>query len=216
MKIKIFLAALIFLALLSGATKVNVSLEKENVMADEKVWIGVVIEPSEPVGGRIVVYKIDGLKYSMARALYDKPSPEQCLSCARDTPLSELLNRTFIFTPTSEGYYMVEANFGGVQDSVNFTVGSTSTSSTTVTQTTSFASSTTSTSSSTSSSTISSTTSSSIPKPVQATTSVLPERSSPANGDSHGLFYVLVVAALVVLIAITSVTVFLIWRSKEG
>jgi energy-coupling factor transporter transmembrane protein EcfT len=129
MKNKALLIPLLFLFSVSTqATTVGVFLEKENFPISETVKITLVVDPYKPVGGQLVVYrKAEYKNYSMARILYTKPSPEQCLSCARDYPLSEYLNRTFLFDPNGDGEYLVEANFGGFRDSKNFTVGSVST-----------------------------------------------------------------------------------------
>jgi hypothetical protein len=115
-----------------------------------------------------MVYQLSDGKYAIARLLYTKPTPEQCLTCRRDQPLSEYLNRTFFYQPDSEGDYVVEANFAGMRVYRNFTVGSTSTSTTTSLYTTTsvyYASSTLSppaTSSSTSSTTSPATSTSSL------------------------------------------------------
>jgi len=123
--------ALVFMVLaftvFSQATVVDVSLEKTQFTGDDPVRIWAYVNPSEPVGGQLIVYKIEGNKYTLARLLYSKPTPESCLTCSRDTPLSDILNRTFLFNPEGDGNYVVEATFAGIQKSVNFTVGSTST-----------------------------------------------------------------------------------------
>ncbi|MFH1834709.1 MAG: hypothetical protein ABH851_00815 [Methanobacteriota archaeon] len=121
------LIVLSFLISTVASTTVDVSVDKDFFPVDADVKVTLIIDPSKPVGGQLMIYKIEGNKFAMARLLYNKPTPEQCLTCSRDTPLSDFLNRTFIFDPPGEGNYVVEANFAGIQKSVNFTVGSTST-----------------------------------------------------------------------------------------
>lgn len=135
-----------------SATRVNLSIDKAVYLHDEGVMVHLVVDPSEPVGGRLIVYKLGGGKYKLAKLLYTKPTPDECLACARDTPLTSFLDRTFLFSPNGDGFYVVDSNFGGVKETINFTVGSVSTSSTMSVYTTSstLASSSSSTSSSTS------------------------------------------------------------------
>ena len=191
------LALLILVACVipAQATTVNVSIGKETYRAQESVRISLTVDPSKPVGGQLMVYKKDDGRYSIARLLYTKPTPEQCLSCVRDYPLSEYLNRTFLFEPVGDGDYMVEAHFGGVRDAKNFTVGSTSTSTTTTvapsTTILPVSSSTTSTSSTTSSTSTSSVT--------ESTTTLGRARETTQAGYPRSVTYALVASAGLIL-----------------
>lgn len=156
MNLRVFFLLMVFTSLVS-ATTVNVSIDKYEYLSNEDVMVHLVVDPSEPVGGRLIVYKLAGNKYALARLLYERPTLSNSPSCTGNYALSEYVDKTFLFTPKGDGNYVVEVNFSGIQKTANFSVGSTSTTSTTsvVVSSTSLSSTTSSTSSSTSTSTTS-------------------------------------------------------------
>ncbi|MFH1788235.1 MAG: hypothetical protein ABH834_02495 [Candidatus Altiarchaeota archaeon] len=187
---------LVFLSGLSCATSVNVSIDKLAYDSGEQVKVYLAIDPSEPCGGHLMVYKLGDGKYVLAKMLFNKPTPDQCLSCARDKPLASFYERTFNYAPNGDGQYVLELNFGGVKENINFTVGSVSTSSTTSVYTTSSTypvSSTSSTSSSTSST--SSSTS------LSAATMLSDKLPDSGGGRSYAALFIVASAVIVLFLS---------------
>lgn len=163
---------------LVSATTVNLTIDRREVNIGEEIKINLEIDPTEPVGGRLVVYQKENSKYALFKVLYNKPSPDQCHTCAGDVPLREYLSRDFLFIPARGGSYRADANFGGVQTHVDFNVTSPTT--TTLTTTTIASSSTTSSTSTTTLALTSTSTSTTF-----TTTTTLDNGSGNAGGIMH-------------------------------
>jgi len=119
----LFILEVLFLT--QGITALMLELEADTgeLFVNETIKFHLEINPDKPVGGNLVVYQeIEPNRFAISKTLYSKPSPGQCYTCMGDTPLSEDLSRDFYFTPKDEGNYYAEANFGGAQKKVNFTV----------------------------------------------------------------------------------------------
>jgi hypothetical protein len=156
---------LVFMAFPVSATTVTLTADRENLTLGESVKLHLEILPSEPVGGQFVLYKeTESRKYILQVIFFKKPSPEQCLDCAGDVPVSGDLSRDFSYKPTDPGNYYAEANFGGARDKVYFTVQQETITTTTTTTTTSTSTTTSTTSTSTTTSTTSTSTTTSIPE----------------------------------------------------
>ncbi len=117
-------------------TEVSLGIDKTNITLGESVVFHLVVKLSKPTGGHFLV-EIEGppRRYSIVHYFLSYSS---CSSCGGQ-PLSQDVNEDYIYTPKETGNYVAEANFGGKQDKVEFTVSAvttTSTSSTTSSPTT--------------------------------------------------------------------------------
>lgn len=146
----------IFLLVTASATTINLEANQTQLLPDQEIKFHLEIYPSKPIGGKFSIYQeISDRKFRIVRTLLSNPYPGQCYTCAGGYPLSEDLDRNFYFKPKTTGNYYAEANFGHVQEKVDFTVVSPTTTTTSTTSTTSISSSTTTSSTSTTSSTTS-------------------------------------------------------------
>jgi len=163
-----------------AATTVNLEADRQEVSINESIGFHLEIYPDEPVGGALSVYReIEPNRFVIVRILYSKPSPGQCYTCAGTGPLTEDLSRNFYFFPKDGGNYYAEANFGGEQKKVGFTVLGEETTSTTSSTSTIATSSTTIVITSIPATTTT-TTSTSIP------TTTLRETTSTISGKDRG------------------------------
>jgi hypothetical protein len=128
---------LTLIAQLSSATTVNVTVSPNKFGAENEMTIHLEIHPTEDVGGELNIFKVDGNRLVLVHQPYRKPVPGSCYGCRRDLPLSTDFSDDFHFVPKEDGLYRVEANFGGVKDTVEFRIGRETTSTTTLPKTTS-------------------------------------------------------------------------------
>lgn len=123
MRITPAVLGLLLFASLADATTVNVSVSRNKFGYENEMRIHLEINPTEEVGGELNIFRVDGNHLILVHQPFRKPVPGSCYQCRRDVPLSSDFSDDFYFVPPQDGLYRVEANFGGVKDVKEFTVG---------------------------------------------------------------------------------------------
>jgi len=213
MKRKNILIILIIISLaleIVVGTEVYIDADKTNLTLGDGIRFHLRVINNERIGGVFLIEKeIKPKKYRWVKTFLEYSS---CPACG-GTPLTGSIDKYFYFKPDEEGIYIVEANFGGSNDRLKFTVSIPTTTTSMTTTTTSTAITTTTTSTAITTTTITTPTTSTTattPKNANTTSTIVsPRVYNNTYSNTYTIFYILILIIIVAFLVIILLTLIL-------
>jgi len=186
-------------------TEVYIDADKTNLTLGDGIRFHLRVINNERIGGVFLIEKeIEPKKYRWVKTFLEYSS---CPACG-GTPLTGSIDKYFYFKPDEEGIYIAEANFGGSNDRLKFTVSIPTTTTSMTTTSTSVTTTITTTTITTPMTSITETT----PKNANTTSTIVSPRvynNTYTNTNTYTIFYILILIIIVAFLVIILLTLIL-------
>ena len=198
MKRKNILIILIIISLaleIVVGTEVYIDADKTNLTLGDGIRFHLRVINNERIGGVFLIEKeIEPKKYRWVKTFLEYSS---CPACG-GTPLTGSIDKYFYFKPDEGGIYIAEANFGGSNDRLKFTVSIPTTTTSMTTTTTSTTITTTTITTPTTSTTATT------PKNANTSSTIVSPRvyNSNTHTNTYTIFYILILIIIVAFLVI--------------